>query len=294
MSYSGRLFKFIERPVNVEGVIAAAGGAVAPVISMSLVPQIMALIELQVSIAAEVLSAKLRLTYARDMGNIEEYARFPRYISIMDSALMRQDIGVTLNRQKVYQAKFVDSDTLGDLKMLQEIQHQVYPGKGNLSRWIGLYNAWLEGLSTGSKYAETINKRLDIMLERGVAPFWDLIERGNQQYPAYPQNGPMLTMKKFKTEFKREMMNAWYRILSMARPMIARIMTQNFVKFRAAAISTVGNRVIGGYIWVSRTGRAVFAKSGSEWMVGSRVYARGYLLSQEGEILRGWAGRLPQ
>jgi hypothetical protein len=90
--------------------------------------------QIRLIITNEVLSTAVKLNQMvkdrliSDMNNIEEYRVFPRYITIMSLALANSShVGVRWTNLNTAQAKFIDTDLLGDIKDLQENQKIVYP-----------------------------------------------------------------------------------------------------------------------------------------------------------------------
>jgi len=227
----------------------------------------------------------------RDMFDIEEYVRFPRYFKVMQLALSNpKHVGVYWDTKNIVQAKFIDTDLLGDIRDLQAIQQLAYPIRGDLNRWKGIYLAWLEGRSDA--YADTVGYRLDLMESFGIAPFWELIEYGNQQYPAYPQNGPKRTLSSFRGVYHNEMMSAYRRVLASVRSLLT-APDVTFRQFETISIIAEGRSQY-GYTWKSRMGRNIFAIAGTERIIGNRLVARGYILDQVGRVIKRWSGWLPR
>ena len=257
----------------------------------ALISEAFFIIETQVKVAAQKLNYLVRGAYRKDMLDIEEYIRFPEYLSVMEQALNNPaHIGIYWDGKNVAQARFIDTEKLGDISDLQAIQELVHPMRGSLDRWRGLYIAWLEGRSNA--YAETVGRRLDLMKSFGVAPFWELIEYGNQQYSAYPTNAPKRTLSNFKNVYNREMAFAYNKVLALVR----QLMTAPALVFRNFEPTTVRhlNQTKFGYSWKSRMGKNVFVLAGTERLVSNRLVARGFILNPMGIVLRKWAGWLPK
>lgn len=257
----------------------------------TLIAQVYNIIELQVKVSAEKLNALVKEAFVRDMFDIEEYVRFPGYFEVMQLALSNpKHIDVYWDAKNIVQAKFVDTDLLGDVGDLQAIQQLAYPIRGDLSHWKGIYLAWLEGRD--NSYADTVGYRLDLMKSFGVAPFWELIEYGNQQYLAYPQNGPKRTLSGFRGTYNGEMMSAYRRVLASVRALLT-APDVTFRQFETTSIMVEGKPQY-GYSWKSRMGRNIFAIAGTERIIGNRLAARGYILGPMGGVLKKWSGWLPR
>lgn len=286
--FTHRIFNF-----NPVGILATLGVTLYryPFRYQALVSETLFVIETQVKVAALKLNLLVQEEYRKDMLDIEEYVRFPEYFSVMEQALSNPvHTGVYWDNKNVVQARFIDTEKLGDVGDLQAIQKLVYPLGGTLEGWVGLYIAWLKGRS--SIYAETVRHRLDLMRSFGVAPFWELIEFGNQQYPAYPRNGPKRTLSDFKNTYNREMLVAYNKVLIFVRQLIE----ASDLVFRSFEVSTVTylDQPQFGYSWKSRSGRNVFALAGTERVVNKRLVARGFILGSAGNVIKRWSGWLPK
>lgn len=288
-------FRFTHRVFNFNpvGVLSALGitPQTYPLRYQALVGEVYYVIETQVKASAQKLNFLVKEAYRKDMLDIEEYVRFPGYILVMEQALNDPaHIGAYWDGKNVIQARFIDTGKLGDVGDLQAIQQLVYPLRGSLDRWKGLYIAWLEGRS--NKYAETVGHRLDLMRSFGVAPFWELIEFGNQQYPAYPHNPPKRTLSNFRGIYNREMTVAYSKVLGLVRQLIG-APDLIFRDFDSATVMYLDQPHF-GYTWKSRMGKNVFALAGTEKLVGNRLVARGFILDPTGVVVKKWAGWLPR
>lgn len=286
--FTHRVFSF-----NPVGVLTALGitPQTYPFRYQVLISEVYYVIETQVKVAAQKLNFLIKEAYRKDMSDIEEYVRFPEYISVMQQALNNPaHIDAYWDGKNVIQARFIDTDRLGDVGDLQAIQQLVYPLRGSLDRWKGLYIAWREGRS--NKYAETVGRRCGLMKSFGIAPFWELIEFGNQQYPAYPQNPPKRTLSNFRGTYNREMTIAYNKVLGLVRQLVGApdLIFRNF----DSATVMHQNQPQFGYTWKSRMGKNVFATAGTERLVGNRLVARGFILDPRGMVVRRWSGWLPR
>jgi len=244
-----------------------------------LITRVTAIIEAEVLKTAHRLNKLLKEFYRQDLMDIDEYRILPGYWMALESSLSSPShIGVVWGK-KVVQAKFVDTNILGGLKDLQSIQHQAYPkGTGNLGAWKSLYNRWLRG--EDDSISKTLEKRIAIMLSSGSAPFAELIETGNDMYPAYPQHMGKHTLEHFKPIYRREMRTAYHKVVSLVRSLIpiANIGLTSVV---------INDKVERGYIWKSGKGNIIFISRNSIRLskIG-RVIGSGFILSQEGQILK--------
>jgi len=274
------------------GVMAQAG--ITPLIHgalyYTLIPEVAAIIETQVLTTAQKLNKSLREVYRKDMYDIAEFALFPRYIQVMDLALTNpRNIGIEWDSKGVIQAKFVDTNALGDLGDLQRIQKMVHPG-GTLSGWIGIYLAWRNGLS--KKYETTVNQRLDIMTSEQIAPFWEIVENGNGP-GAYPRVSPKRTLTNFKAVYRREMRATLARCVAAIRILAAR--PPVILKGYRADRVMYNKQTYFGHTWRSITGKSVFAISGTSGVDKmSRLTGRGFILDGVGNVLKKWSGWLPK
>lgn len=290
------MYKFSHRILNfnVVGVLAAIGVTprTYPLRYYALLPEVHKIIELQVRVSAEKLNSLVKVAYNKDMHDIDEYMRFPGYMEVMQEALSNPvHIGAYWDNKNVVQAKFIDTDELGDIGDLQAIQHLAFPGSGDLGRWRGIYIAWRQGRD--DTYADTVGRRLDLMRSFGVAPFWRLIEEGNQQYPAYPINGPKRTLNDFKNTYNTEMLAAYSRVINLVRTLLI-APDVNFRDFANAMIEDEGTPKF-GYKWTSKSGKSVFAIAGTEKLDATgRLVARGFQLGPTGLITKRWRGWLPR
>jgi len=255
-----------------------------------LVDQTVSIIASEVLTSAKILNGMLQTVYAKDMANIEEYARFPRYMRTMALALSRPEhVGMHWSRGGRPQADIIDTSLLGDLGDLQRIQRMVNPG-GTLRGWIGVYNAWR--LGENQKYEEVVNARLDIMESEGIAPFWQLIEDGNGPY-AYPNNGPMRTLLTFRSTYLQEMRAAYARCISAVRMLTASAPAA--FQGLAADFLTYNGRTYYGFAWVSKSGKNIFSISGQSGIDSAgRTFGRGFILDDIGQVLKEWRGWLPR
>lgn len=260
------------------------------IIYQSLLLEVTAILETQVMVTAERLNFMLKEAYRKDMFDIEEYIIFSRYIDVMILALSSPfHTAVYVDARGLIQARFVDTDLLGNLGDLQRIQRMVYPA-GSLRGWIGIYKSWLFGKS--KKYEDTVNQRLDIMSSERIAPFWELIEYGNG-YAAYPQNPPKRTLTNFRSVYNREMRAAYARSLSAIR-IIALRPSPIFIGYKADTV-TVGGKTYFGHRWKSITGKSIFAISGTTAIDKfGHLTGKGFMLDVAGVVLRRWSGWLPR
>lgn len=276
-------------PFSVPGVMAAASIFGANPMYGYIYEQTLIIIEEQVRLAAIRLNELLQETYVRDMSNIEEFNRSPRYIEVMRNALSEDDhIGVIWNRDGTVDAKFVDTDRLGNIPELREVQQAAYPRRGTLVQWARMYDAWASGAQNG--IGETIERRIDIMLSWRIAPFWELIEIGNQHLGAYPEYGGMGTLKGFEPYYRQEMRRAYSECV---RLVVLMVQTQNltFPDLEVATIQS-NQKTLVGYTWTSEAGNTVFARAGTEAIIGGRFRAELFILSKSGDIIKkigsGW------
>jgi len=286
--FTHRIFNF--NPVGVLTILGITPKAY-PLRYYSLVSEVYYTIETQVRVAAQKLNFLIRGEYRKDMQDIEEYSRFPGYLSVMEQALSDPaHIGTYWDKKNVIQARFINTEKLGDVGDLQAIQQLAYPTRGSLDRWRGLYIAWVQGRS--NKYAETVGQRLDLMRSFGLAPFWELIEFGNQQYSAYPTNGPKRTLSNFRGVYNREMLVAYNKVLGIVRQLrgVPDIALREF----DTVTVTYLNQPQLGYAWKSRMGNNIFVLAGTERVVSNRLVAKGFILSPQGVVLRKWSGWLPR
>jgi hypothetical protein len=247
------------------------------------------IIEQEVSFTAKELNILVKSEFRKDLFDIEEYTTLGGYWLALESALsLPIHVGVMWG-PKVVQAKFIDTSALGGLPELQEVQHEAYPaGRGNLGAWVSLYRRWLDG--TDDRIGVTLQTRIAIMLSRGIAPFAELIETGNEQYPAYPHHAGKHTLEAFKPTYRRLMSIAYHRVLSLVEPMIVNTLPE---KLEPTSIM-VDEMPKSGFTWTSRTGKTVFLLSRSVKMVNNRLVGAGFMLSSQGNILQKWYGWLPR
>jgi hypothetical protein len=276
---------------NAAGVLAACGvtGA-STTVYLDLLIQANNIIYNQVIVAAQKLNYMLKDVYRRDMMEIDEYRDFPRYISVMDFALEKPGhVGVFYDTKGVVQAKCVDVKLLGDLWDLQDIQNAAYPIRGSLSGWKTLYMKWQRGESVA--YETTVDKRLDMMLDVQIAPFWQLIEEGNDTLNAWPQNRKAQTLLGFSHTYDREMTIAFSKVVQLMRIIATEQITlQQF----DAAIANFNNQTYFGSSWTSKSGKSIFVINGSEKLVNGRLVAKGFFLGTNGAVLKRWSGWLPR
>ncbi len=283
-------FKHSVSNFSVAGVLMAAGMNPRNPAYAYLQSRTLIVIEEQVHLSALRLNTMLQDQYRKDMSDIEEYQALPDYITTMTLALSSPDQVGVYWKKGVAQVKFVDTDKLGDLSDLQQIQQEAYPTRGTLAQWTNLYNAWLRG--TDTRIRETLLKRISMMQSRTIAPFWQLVEFGNLEYPAYPQNGPKGTLESFKPFVSREMRRAFNESVRLVSLMVMAQGLQ-FPNLETTYM-TAENKEVFGYKWVSQSGKNVFAMAGTEKIIGGRLSAKGFILSAEGLILRKWTGWLPR
>lgn len=247
------------------------------------------MIETEVYTTAIRLNGMVKILLKRDMLDIDEYSALPEYAMALEVALSSPGhIGVTWSK-KVVQARFIDTSLLGGLAELQEIQHEAYPqGKGSLRAWTGLYNAWLSGKDT--RIGNTLRKRTSIMMTNRVAPFMELVELGNDMYPAYPQHGGKFTLQHFKPIYRREMSAAYYRVRVTIQLIINSVMASQM----APAIYTIGASTQVGFTWLSLRGNTIFVVRNTLRVISNRLVGSGFMLSPQGEVLKAWSGWLPK
>jgi hypothetical protein len=255
-----------------------------------LLKRVSALIETEVLAAAKNLNALLRVHYRKDISDIDEYSVID-YWSVLDAALSSPlHIGVVWSG-KLVQAKFVDTNILGGLKELQDVQHEAYPqGTGNLGAWTSLYKKWRAGQD--DKIGDTLRRRLTIMLGKGIAPFAELLETGNEFYPAYPHHPPKNTLEAFKPYYRREMSAAYHRVVSAAQPIIEAALVTDTMSPTQVVSNT--NQLLEGFTWTSKLGRTIFVTSSSMKTINGRLMGAGFIISSSGNILREWHGWLPR
>lgn len=255
-----------------------------------LVTRVTALIETEVRTTAMRLNDLVKTAFYKDIIDIDEYMTLPEYWTALDMSLSSPGhIGVVWGK-KLVQAKFIDTDILGGLGELQEIQKEVYPtlGPRNLGAWASLYRRWLEG--TDDRVGETLRKRLSIMMARGSAPFAELIENGNDMYPAYPTHAGKHTLRDFKPTYNREMKAAYQKVVLETEKMVSTLppvtMTPDVIE--------VGANTKNGYSWLSKSGKTIFVLDNTIRMTGNRFAGSGFILSSSGGILKKWFGWIPK
>lgn len=273
------------------GMIASLGlPLLGNVLTQQVVVQITVLIEAQVNITALKLNTMLKNELMSDMMSIPEYARFPAYISTMINALSSPThVGIYWDKAGLIQAKFVDMRAIGGIEELIEIQYAVYPERGTLEGWRGLYIAWQKG--TSNVYSDVIGRRLELMNAQQMAPFLELVEKGNDRYGAYPINFGTGTFKRFKSIYKKEMLNCYLRILMLMRMLIISPLS---IAIHKPAIATVDGQVFHGHEWVSRSGNTIFVISGTERLSGKVFTGKGFIFNKQGFFLRSFFGRIPK
>ena len=247
------------------------------------------LIEIEVVRTAKILNNRVKQAFRKDLLDIDEYMMLGDYWTTLELALSSPlHIGVVWSA-KLAQAKFIDTNILGGLKELQEIQHEVYPeGSGNLGAWASLYNRWLRG--EDDRIGRTLQDRLTIMISRGSAPFAELIETGNDMYPAYPTHAGKHTLRDFKPVYNREMSAAYHRVVSSTEAIIATIPSTNLIP----AVVGIGALTKVGFTWVARSGNVVFVLGNSVKFLNNRFIGSGFFLSPSGEVIKSWHGWLPR
>ena len=255
-----------------------------------LLERVKELMESEVLITAKELHALLETEYRHDISDIEEYTAIGKYWMVLQSSLANPGhVGVFWDGG-VIQAKFVDTNILGGLKELQEIQLEAYPhANGNLMAWKRLYDAWIAG--TDNRVLLTLYRRLEIMQSIGSAPFAELIETGNDMYPAYPTHPARGTLTRFKPVYRNKMLEAYSRVYRAVEKLVA-----TFPAAKALLPSTVedGNVFRRGLQWKSKSGNIIFATAGSFKIVNGLATGSGYILNPSGKILKSWSGWLPR
>jgi hypothetical protein len=255
-----------------------------------LMTRITAIIELEVKQTAFRLNKLVREAFRKDLYDIDEYNTLPEYEMALDNALSSPiHVGVSWGK-KLVQARFIDTNYLGGLSELIEIQKEVYPSSGsrNLGAWASLYRRWLDG--TDERIGETLRRRLSIMMSRGIAPFAELIETGNDMYPAYPTHSGKHTLRDFKPTYNREMRAAFQKVLRAVEGMLATLPPSTMIPEALAVSGTTKT----GYSWTARSGNTIFVLENSIKMSGNRFVGSGFVLSTSGNILKGWHGWLPK
>lgn len=257
----------------------------------SMLTRMYGIIEAEVLVSATKLNQRIQSKYERDMDAIPEYSRQPRYKLIMKYALKQEGhVGVYWDGRGLPQAKFIDTGLLGDLGDLQRIAQDVGGGDGTARGWRFQYIRWLKG--GNSKYTRILDRRLDQMSREHIAPFWQLIEDGNGP-PAYPVGPPMRTLSTFYSAYQEEMRSAYQRCMYAARLMANR----EAVIYRGIMTAMVlyNGANFYGNVWTSRRGTKIFAVSGKtsidDW---GRVRGEGFILNDEGSVLKKWSGWLPR
>jgi len=257
---------------------------------IALLTKVTGIIELEVGITAVKLNMLVRQAFRKDLWDIEEYMTLPEYWTALDLALSSpKHTGVTWNK-KLVQARFIDTDALGGLRELQEIQHEVYPsGKGNVGAWASLYSQWIRG--EDDSIGKTLQQRLSIMMSRGVAPFAELIETGNDMYPAYPHHIGKGTLERFKPVYRREMRATYHKVIGMVELLlpVAAITTA-----LTATVIMAGGVAKSGFNWVSAKGNTIFVNENTLRLSGGRLVGSGYIISPQGQAIRSWSGWLPK
>ena len=276
-----------------QGILAQLGASPASgVLYFQLVGKIEAIIDSQMLITAERLNKHIKEAYRRDMSLIPEYSAYPNYMDVMSLALSHpRNIGIYKDGA-LTQAKFIDVDGLGDLGDLQRIQKMVYPKGGTLAGWVRLYNAWREGKST--LYEEIVDARMSIMMAEQKAPFWELIEDGNNFHNgAYPSNGPMGTLKTFVPVYHNEVKLAYFRTISLAKSLVVALPIM-YDNYRVTTISHKGQMYYGSQ-WTSKAGREVFAITGATSIDKlGRLVGKGFILGATGSVINKWSGWVPR
>lgn len=247
------------------------------------------LIEETVLATAKRLNELVTVEFIKDMFDIEEYNILPEYAQALEWSLSSPEhVGVVWG-ERLVQAKFIDTDILGGLNELIEIQHEAYPGTGNLGSWVSLYKQWISGSNNG--IGDTLRKRISMMVSRGMAPFAELIETGNTMYSAYPTHAGKHTLQSFIPVYRRNMRQAYHTVVSMAELIIRSSVPANAVPDFVDDENGVRKN---GFSWKSRTGKTVFVDPKTMKTVGGRVVGSGFLISAEGLVIKKWAGWLPR
>jgi len=254
-----------------------------------LITLVMTIIEADVLIAAKNLNSIVKQQFRKDIFDIEEYSVL-NYWSVLEAALSSPiHIGVKWG-PKLVQAKFIDTDALGGLRELQEIQHAVYPrGTGNLGAWVSFYNRWRRG--EDDRIGDTLQQRLSMMASQSIAPFAELIETGNDMYPAYPTHSGKHTLETMKPYYNREMRAAFHRVMVKVEPLVRSYM---IVERMVESQVVVAGTLVSGFSWVSRKGNIIFVLKKSLTTRNRLPFGSGYVLSPTGDVLKTWHGWLPR
>ncbi len=255
-----------------------------------LYPRIMVIIETEVKQTAIRLNSLVKTAFHKDLLDIDEYTALSEYWMALELALSSPvHVGVEWGK-KLVQAKFIDTDALGGLRELIEIQKEVYPSQGpsNLGAWVSLYRRWLDG--TDDRVGETLRRRLDIMVSRSVAPFAELIEEGNDMYPAYPTHSGKHTLRDFKPIYNREMSAAYRKVIKTVEGLLATLPPPTL----APETVEVSGLTKQGFSWLSKSGNTIFVLENTIKMSGNRFVGSGFILSSSGSILKGWHGWIPK
>ena len=285
------LFNYNDRQLSPTGILNAALIPVGPVY-YTMIVEVTELLNISLRTLASSLNNQIKDLYVSAMDTMYEYSNFPRYKDIFVSAMNNPaHLGVTVNERGIYQAKFIDTDVLGDLGDLIDIQKAVYPGGGSLFGWIGLYNDWLQGKNT--KYADTVNARLDMMSSFKSAPFWELIEVGNFMFDAYPRNRPANILAGFKAIYRKEMNALWVRTVALVGALYKRQLNTRFIGMEDAAVID-NNKMFAGKSWKSLKGNTIFVSGDSVRITAGKVVGCGFVLDKFGTVIRRWGGWLPR
>ncbi len=253
-------------------------------------PRVVAIIETEVKATALRLNTLVKDAFHKDLLDIDEYTTLSEYWMALDLALSSPaHVGVEWGK-KLVQAKFIDTDLLGGLRELIEIQKEVYPSQGpsNLGAWASLYNRWLRG--EDDRIGETLRKRLDLMVSRSIAPFAELIEDGNDMYPAYPTHPGKHTLRDFKPVYNREMGAAYHKVVRAVEALLATMPPPTL----APDTLSVSGSAKSGYSWTAKSGNIIFVLENTMKMSGNRFMGSGFILSKAGSIIKKWYGWLPK
>jgi hypothetical protein len=239
---------------------------------------------------AKELNKQIQDEFISAMDSIREFKNFPRYKSVLVDALSRpHHVGVYYNHSGVVQAMFINTDILGGWKELQEIQYEAYPLRGTLDGWKKLYNSWYLGEST--KYADTVNSRLDMMELMGIAPFWVIIENGNIGMGAYPENHGFKILNNFKDNYTREMHSAYNKCFTSISQMVAKINAGSTILRDNFTTIEYNKTKYRGHTFISKSGKEVFIINTVNTKIGLQGY--GFVTSQ-GSVVRKFFGRIPR
>jgi len=239
------------------------------------------------------LNKQLKADYVRFMSGMFEYMNFPDYMNVITEALSNPEhVKVVINRRGIWQAQFVDVKLLGGIEDLRAAQQHAWPERGTLKDWTGLYKGFLARDQTSvAKYTNTIRERLSYMRARKIAPFWGIIEDGNEK-TGFPENPPIqIIQTMMRLNYKAAMRRAFLecfglisKLLSISIAFLARI-TVGDVYFRGQTYP--------GYYWTSNAGNLMFVRAGTEKIIGKNLFATGFRLDATGKVISRWSGWIP-